>query len=228
MTRQKDLKRIIRARMQKTGESYTTARTVVAARKKKSSPVSEYAAAQKDWATLAGISDEKVKAATGCTWVKWVAALDYAAAHALSHADIVKLIKKKWPKVNSWWSQMVTVGYERIRGLREVGQGRDGIYDANKSKTFSVGIDEVYAMFAPRKIKAWLPMGIARHRGGKPNKTINLDWSDGTKAMFTFMAKGPNKCLVAVQHAKLTSKADVASTKAFWTERFEALKIALA
>jgi hypothetical protein len=122
---------------------------------------------------------------------------------------------------------MVTVGYERIRGLRDVGQRRDGGFEASKSKTFSVGIGELYAMFIPKKIKSWLPDGVARHRGGKPNKTINLDWNDGTRAQFWFTAKGPGKCSVAVQHTKLPSKADIASKKAFWSERFDALKSSL-
>ena len=234
MTQQKDLKRLVRARMQKTGESYTSARAVLVSKKKVApmpSPngaadATPYAAPPKEWPRLAGMSDEKVKAATGCTWAKWVGALDYAGAASMSHPEIATLLAEKFG-VKPWWSQMVTVGYERIRGLREKGQRRDGHYEASKSKTFSASVSDLYAMFAPRKIKTWLPEGVAKHRGGTANKTINLDWNDGTKAGFWFVSKGAGKCSVAVQHTKLKTKADIAARKAFWTERFEALGQAL-
>lgn len=227
MTQQKDLKKLVRARMKKTGESYTSARAVLVSRKKKTaataSTPSPHAASRKDWPKLAGMSDEKVKAATGCTWARWVDALDYAKADRLPHPAIARLIKKNWPNVTDWWCQTVTVGYERIRGLRDVGQRRGGSYEASKSKTFNVNVNDLYAMFAPKTIKSWLPEGIAKHRGGKTNKTINLDWNDGTKAGFWFVSKGAGKCSVSVQHTKLHTKADIDTRKAFWTERFAAL-----
>ena len=67
MTQQKDFKRVVRARMQKTGESYTTARLHLV--KKQEAPVVDYA-------SLAGLSDESVKKATGRTWAMWVSLLD--------------------------------------------------------------------------------------------------------------------------------------------------------
>ncbi|MGH8242361.1 MAG: hypothetical protein ACRETY_03325 [Steroidobacteraceae bacterium] len=224
MTRQKDLKKLVRARMQKTGESYTSARAVLAGRKRNPATARTYTAARENWPKLAGMSDDKVKAATGCTWAKWVEALDYLRAHEMSHAEIARLIKRKWPKISGWWSQMVTVGYERIRGLREVGQRRGGGYEASKSRTFNVGVSDLYALFAPNRIKSWLPDGVGKHRGGTADKTINLDWNDGTKAQFWFTRKGAAKCSVAVQHTKLTARSDIEARKRFWTERFAKLK----
>src|SRR5207244_9828980 len=80
MPQQKDLKRLVRARMQKTGESYTTARlhlvrnvgrTLTPSAGRVGEPVPH------DYAKLAGMSDEAVKKATGCTWKRWVTALDH-------------------------------------------------------------------------------------------------------------------------------------------------------
>ena len=56
---QKDLKRLVRGRMQKTGESYTAARSRIL---DKQSP------APAEFAKLAGMSDEAVRSKTGCTW----------------------------------------------------------------------------------------------------------------------------------------------------------------
>lgn len=38
-----------------------------------------------------------------------------------------------------------------------------------------------------------------------------------------FTPKGPAKCMVSVQHAKLAGKADIDKLKAFWDERLDAL-----
>jgi hypothetical protein len=70
MPRNKDLKRLIRSRMDKTGEAYTAARAQLLRRAKPVSP--HTAAGSPDYATLAGKSDATVKAKTGCTWARWV------------------------------------------------------------------------------------------------------------------------------------------------------------
>jgi hypothetical protein len=124
MPTNKDFKRLVRGRMQKTGEAYTTARAhllerkpAAAARPKASRPVPA------DYAKLAGRSDAVLKAKTGCTWERWVTALDHARAYTWPHREIAKYAQEKY-KVPGWWAQTVTVGYERIKGLRAVGPRR--------------------------------------------------------------------------------------------------------
>ena len=65
---QKDLKRIVRSRMQKTGESYTAARLQIVKKK------------DADYARLAGMSEAAVKKATGRSWPEWIRILDNAGA----------------------------------------------------------------------------------------------------------------------------------------------------
>ena len=113
MPANKDFKRLVRRRMQKTGESYTAARAHLLPHKP--SPAARPGAP--DYATLAGRSDAILKARTGCTWERWVGALDRAHAHTWSHRDIVKYVQTKY-KVTRWWAQTVTAGYERIKGMR--------------------------------------------------------------------------------------------------------------
>ncbi|HXH63082.1 MAG TPA: hypothetical protein VNG95_02800, partial [Gemmatimonadales bacterium] len=131
MPANKDFKRLVRRRMQKTGESYTAARVHLLNNAKPvlSGPPPE------DYAKIAGIGDASLKAKTGCTWERWVNALDRAGAGEWSHREIATLIRSKY-KTGDWWSQMITVGYERIRGLRDRGQRRGGGYAITKSKTF--------------------------------------------------------------------------------------------
>ncbi|HEU5154041.1 MAG TPA: hypothetical protein VFU03_04890, partial [Gemmatimonadales bacterium] len=114
MTTNKDFKRLVRGRMQKTGESYTTARANLL--KHSLTPTPKQAPAAIDYAGLAGMSDVTIKARTGCTWERWVWALDRVDAHLWPHREIAQYVQEKY-KVPDWWTQTVTVGYERIKGL---------------------------------------------------------------------------------------------------------------
>ena len=159
MPSQKDFKRLVRARMRKTGEAYTAARAKLLAKPSHSRTAKKTArsgAPAVDYAKLAGMSDTVVKEKTGCQWDRWVKALDSHGAAEMPHREIVDLVQKKY-KVGDWWSQMVTVGYERIKGLRARGQRRDGAYEATKSRTFNVPIAALHHAFADAAIRRrWL------------------------------------------------------------------------
>ena len=123
-----------------------------------------------------------------------------------------------------WWAQTITVGYERIRGLRDVGQRRDGTYEANKSKTFPVPLARLFqACDVPDLRQQWLPEEDLTVRKATPEKSIRLTWNDGTNVQLYFTAKGEHKSQVAVQHRKLATQDDIATTKQVWGERLAAL-----
>ncbi len=213
MPKKKDLKRLIRTRMQKTGESYTAARSQIL---DKSSPrLAEYAA-------IAGMSEEAVRAKTGRTWKQWVRQLDAIGAVRMPHREIAKHLKST--EISGWWSQMVTVGYERIRGLREVSQRSDGQFQASKSKTFAVPISRLYRSFSVKRTRGrWLPDVDLTIRTSTVDKSMRMTWPDGTSVHAYFTAKGPQKSQVAIQHTGLARKQDVTSRKEFWAKRFAAL-----
>lgn len=226
MPQQKDFKRLVRARMEKTGESYTTARAALLA---KSSPKPPAAAAPKaQWPELAGMSDDAVRAKTGRTWAQWVAALDAEKAWQWTHRDIAKHVGVTYDEVSAWWAQTITVGYERIRGLREVGQRRGGTFDANKSRTYPVDVSTLYRMFSEsRRRKRWLTEGFVKIRTSKVDTSMRLDWDGDTRVSLTFTDKGPGKSAVQVQHSLLKTKAAVDTTKQAWHARLDALRDAL-
>ena len=138
MTVDKDRKRIIRDRMKKTGESYTAARVQILSRKKTVNRPAP--AATVDFAKLAGMSNDKVAQATGRTWREWTELLDAEDASTMRHRDIALMVHEKYG-VREWWTQTVTVGYERIKGLRDRGQRRGGGYEMTKSRTFNVPVE---------------------------------------------------------------------------------------
>jgi hypothetical protein len=74
---------------------------------------------------LNGISSAAVHKATGRTWEEWLPLLDKTGAKKLPHREIAEVVAGKFA-VRPWWSQMVTVGYEQARGLREKHQTAKG------------------------------------------------------------------------------------------------------
>jgi hypothetical protein len=223
MPAQKDLKRLVRARMRKTGESYTTARVQLL--RKKAPPA---AAPTPDYGRLAGMSDAKIKEKTGCDWSRWVRSLDYHGADKLSHREIARLVHEKY-KVDGWWSQSVTVGYERIKGLREIGQRRDGHYEANKSKTLPASVSAVFRAFKDARTRSrWLTQPDVTVRTAQRDKSMRLGWPDGTIVAVGFTPRGAGKAQVAIQHMKLTTRAQAIERKAFWADRLAALEGVLA
>ena len=223
MPSQKDLKRIVRARMEKTGEAYTAARLHVVSREKVSrkQPVPEKIEPKPAYAELAGMSDAAIKKATGRDWQEWAPILDAMKASEKPHGEIAAYVFSLG--VPGWWAQAVTVGYERIRGLREKGQRRGGAYEANKSRTFPVPVEKLFAAFANTRTRnRWLDAKMTV-RTANSNKTIRASFDDGTLAQFYFTDKGSGKSTVAVQHQKLPDKDTATRTKQLWTERLETL-----
>jgi uncharacterized protein YndB with AHSA1/START domain len=245
----KDFKRLVRGRMKKTGESYTTARanllksrssrttrprvpsraTAAVAPATAAAPANRAAqgrtaaAPTPDYARLAGMSDAAVKAKTGCTWDRWVLALDYHKAYDWPHRKIVEYVHQKY-KMPGWWSQMVTVGYERIKGLRDVGQRRGGSYEASKSRTFNAPAAAVFDAFADESVRSrWLPGVSLTVRKATSPKSVRITWDDGSSVQVWLTAKGAGKCSAAVQHTKLPDRAAVERTKQYWAERLAAL-----
>jgi hypothetical protein len=231
MPRDKDLKRLVRARMQKTGEAYTAARVQILKKGRRTPAKSTTLSARLtpvagpspvEYATLAGMSDAAVKEKTGRSWEEWVRTLDTHNAAELPHRDIAILVHDTY-KVREWWTQTVAVGYERIKGLRARGQSRSGTYEATKSRTFNVPVMTLFNAWADPTIRRrWLGVDV-KVRTATALKSIRLAWADGSIIAVGFAAKGASKSQVALAHVKLPDRGAVDRTKRYWTERLEAL-----
>jgi len=216
MPKQKDLKRLVRSRMKKTGEAYTAARLQIL---KKTTPRTNYA-------EVAGMSDAAIGKATGRTWAEWVRVLDEARAMEKPHRQIASVVSSLGTP--SWWTQMVAVGYERIRGLRARGQQRSGLYEAGKSRTFNASIDALYAAFAnARTRQRWLGSNVIV-RSASPHKRMRLQLDDGAVVEVSFLAKPRGKSVVAFTQRKLPTKSAADAIKKTWTEHLDRLGDVLA
>jgi len=230
MPRDKDFKRLVRTRMTKTGEAYTAARAQLL--EKAGSPA--LAATPTEYAALAGTSDDTLHQRTGRTWEAWVHALDGHGAVRMPHRDIALLIQETYG-LDGWWAQSVTVGYERIKGLRERGQRRDGTYEATRSRTFAVPVMRLFDAWADASARqCWLQGATVQVRKATPPTTLRFDWSDheimsGTSIVVVgFTTKGEGRSSVAVQHAKLPDRETADRLKRYWSEQLEALGAYLA
>jgi hypothetical protein len=141
----------------------------------------------------------------------------------MKHGDIASLLSRTY-KVPSWWSQMVTVGYERIKGLRARGQRLDGFYEASKSKTFNVPVKRLFdAWNDASQRKQWLDANGVRVRTSTSPKSMRLGWSDGGIVAVWFMAKGAGKSTVSLAHTKLSDVETANRMKKFWGVQLDSL-----
>lgn len=165
---------------------------------------------------VAKMSDEAVKAKTGKTWAEWFTILDAAGAKKLDHKSIVAILREQHG-VGSWWRQMVTVGYERERGLRQVHQNARG-FSASASRTMAVPVTKLFNAWNDRKTRQrWLSKPDFEIRKATPGKSMRITWVDKkTNVDVGFFPKGKAKAQVAVQHDKLADAKAVARMKNFW------------
>lgn len=234
MTTRKDFKRLVRGRMTKTGESYTAARARLLEKKKAAAaPAAAVkpppAAADAALAELAGMADASVEAKTGKRWAAWVRALDAAGAGGWSHTQIARHLREAFG-VSGWWSQMVAVGYQRIKGMRAVGQRSDGKgYSISKSKSFPVPVARLYRQLADRRSRArWLPGIDLTVRTAIAGKSMRITWPDGTWVQAVFVARDTAKSTLYIDHTRLPDRAAADRARAFWADRLAALAALLA
>jgi hypothetical protein len=216
MTRQRSFKRLVRARMEKTGESYTSARAQLLA------PEEPPAI---DGAALA-TSDETIRRRTGRGWEEWFDLLDDWGAPDRSHREIARwLAEQQGIDPLAWNAQAVANSYELARGLRVVGEHPDG-FTITATKTVAAPVDRLYDAFVDESLRRrWLPDGELRERTASKPKSARFDWGDGgTRVHVTFEAKGDAKSTAALQHVRLADAGEAERMKAFWRERVAALK----
>lgn len=219
MTQQKTFKRRVRARMAKTGESYTTARRMLLAadgRVPEPAPAFEPPA-----------SEAALVRATGRGWQPWLEELDAWGAASRTHTETARWLRDE-RGVAGWWAQSITVGYERARGLRAPGQRPDG-WSIGATRTVAVPVEALFAAFEDASLRErWLPGADLRLRTATAPRSARYDWGDdGTRLIAGFEALGPAKSRVALAHERLPDPDAAAAMKAFWRERLGALKALL-
>lgn len=214
MTKQESFKRRIRARMEKTGERYGAARRILVEQ--------ATTGRRRTWVAEPEMSDEVVRAATGRGWEEWCDVLDAWPGRTEGHTAIASYVRDEHG-IDGWWAQTVTVGYERITGLRLRYQRADGTFSANKSRTVDVDADTLRNLLLDDAGRADLFPGIETELRSRPtSKVVRLAIGPGT-AQIAIDTKGEGKVRVAVAHERLPSADEVQRWRDYWTEWLAAL-----
>lgn len=173
------------------------------------------------------MSDDAVQAKTGKTWKEWFTILDKAGAKKMGHREIVKYLQAE-QGVGPWWQQMVTVTYERARGLRDLHQKPSG-YEISVSRTINVPIAKLYRAFANDKARnVWLAEDGLAVRKATANKSMRVTWNDvKTSLEISFISKSDSKSQVVVQHSKLPNARASTTMKTYWGKALDRLRASL-
>lgn len=215
MTSQKTFKRRVRARMLKTGESYTAARRILIAQGERPEiPTARFEPP---------LPDETVAKATGRGWEHWFGLLDHWGAASRTHTEIARWLATEHG-VPSWWAQSITVACEQARGLRAAGQRPEG-WAVSASKTVAVPVERLFEAFSDEALRErWLPGAELRLRTATPPRSARYDWEDGSTRVavgFTKLAEARSR--VALLHERLPDADTAQEMKAWWRERVAAL-----
>jgi uncharacterized protein YndB with AHSA1/START domain len=245
MPTQKIFKQRVRARMTKTGESYTAARRQLL-RKSAEPATPELESIMTQYETIdapegAGpdlsaepippdamlVPDESMLRATGKGHAEWFTLLDAWGATGHTHTEIARWLSETH-SVPGWWTQNVTVAYERARGMRARHQMPDG-FSISATRTIAVGPERALAAFTDEPLRErWLPNAPMHRRPTRAARSARFDWLDPTsRIVVTVVPRGDDKTLVAVGHEQLPDAETGERLKGNWREWLAQLKAVL-
>ena len=209
MTRQETFKRRIRQRMEKTGERYGAARRALI--EQSSSP------GKRQWASEPEMAEDTLREATGRGWDEWCDVIDAWPGHADGHTAIATYVREEHG-VEGWWAQTVTVGYERITGLRLPHQQPDGTFSAGKSRTVTVDAGLLREMLLDDEDRADLFPGFETElRSRTSSKVLRIGIGPGT-AQIALDTQADGRVKITIAHDKLPTPEAVEEWKTYWSD----------
>ncbi len=215
MTKQESFKRRIRARMATTGERYLEARRILIEKSASSTST-------RPWVAAPEMSDDAIRSGTGRGWDEWCDLIDEYPHRADGHKAIADHVRNDHG-VDAWWAQGVTVGYERITGLRLPHQMADGTFTANKSRTVTIDHDVLRRLLLDDIDRAHLFPDIATEVKSKPTaKTIRMTIGQGV-AKIRLEDRSDGRTRVTIEHEQLPTFDEVEEWKFYWTEWLDAI-----
>ena len=252
MTRARALKQLIRTRAAKTGERYTTARRHVLQQMKlverpgnpkrprnpKGLPPPAKLTPAKI-ATKGAISDAAVIKKTGKDLAYWYDVLDRFGAVRKGHTAAARHLYEEH-RVPGWYSQGITVSYERARGVRAVNQRCDGDFEVSASKVMTPDANTFVKAFTTTRLRgswtkgldAGLTKALSAGLSDKKSKgfvirpdgmaRFRYQW-DGTTVQLYAYPKAGGKLNVTVQHTKLPNSDAVEPYRQQWKAALAAL-----
>ena len=225
MTTQESFKRRVRQRMAKTGERYAAARrTLIEQAEARAACQSE--PRRRVWVSEPEVGNAAVVEGTGRSWDDWVDLIeawpDRPEGHADGHPAVAAHLEAAH-HLDGWWAQTVTVGFERITGLRLPYQRPDGTFTAGKSRTVDVDHDALRHALLDDDDRRQLFPGQHTELRSKPSaKAIRLAIGPGVALIS--LTPHNTRTKVSVNHERIPTYDEVEEWKFYWTEWLTALE----
>jgi len=119
------------------------------------------------WAAEPVQTDDAIRERTGHAWEDWVDLIDAGPGRQAGHTAIAAWVHAEHG-LDGWWAQGVTVGYERITGLRLPGQMPDGSFSVSRTRVLALDRDTVRALLLDDGARADLVPGFDTVLRSKP------------------------------------------------------------
>jgi hypothetical protein len=177
---------------------------------------------------VGSLTGDAVKAKTGKSWDEWCKILDKAGARMMDHQEIALLLQEKIG-LTRWWSQMVAVGYENERGIRQDDRGEPSgrRYEVTLSKMVAAPRAAVWAAWQdPGTLARWLPDAKFEISKTVPLKILHLEWPDGSRVAARFYERR-GKTRLVVSHGRLVED-QAERLQSYWSSALDRLQILVA
>ena len=179
------------------------------------------------WAAEPVQTDEAIRERTGHAWEEWVDLIDAGPGREAGHTRIAAWVHAEHG-VDGWWAQGVTVGYERITGLRLPGQMPDGSFSVSRTRVLALERDQVRARLLDEGTRGDLLPGFDTVLRSKPaSKALRFALARADEPLGTILfSTDPlpdGRLRLGVTHDGLASFDDGETWKLFWAEWLAAL-----
>jgi hypothetical protein len=226
MTRHQTFKRRVRARMARTGESYTTARRQLLA------PASHPFDGPPADEGLRQLLDRRrawVQRVTGRAMDDWISILDRAGARAMGYWDLWRWLADSGHLAESGLRAAVVLTYEQHIGRRQVGQSCDGDYPVHVSRTLRGTMDDVLRRWLEHVGDGRTFNGANVVAGPAVSTTERFRYwrarlADGTRVSATIWKRPDGRISLGVQHRAFPDRAAAEACRAYWKEFLAPLK----
>jgi uncharacterized protein YndB with AHSA1/START domain len=106
------------------------------------------------------VSDEAMVRATEKTSAQWYEMFDKENGQLWSHAERIGFVRRHGV-LAGWWQQVITVNYERARGLRLLGETKGVGFEFGISRTFRVTPERAWEILTSGVgLEAWAGDGV--------------------------------------------------------------------
>ena len=128
------------------------------------------------------MSEGSVKSATSRGWDEWCDLRDARPERLDGHTAIASFLVGE-ARLDGWWAQTVTVGYERITGLTPSIPTRRWNLHYRKTRTVTVNGDWLRALLLDGGARSELFPGLGTELRSKPtSKVIRRPWDHAVRA----------------------------------------------